>query len=73
MEIDHGGGDLFVPEQLLDGVQMCAGFQQMGGKRMAQRVDRGGGEVELFAGDDDQALEGGARHGAGGGVHAPGQ
>jgi hypothetical protein len=36
VEVDHGGGDLFMAEQFLDGVQMGAGFQEMSGKGMAQ-------------------------------------
>ena len=73
MQIDHGGGDLFMAQELLDGVQMRAGFQQMGGKGMAQRMHRSGGNVELFAGHDDQPLQGGTGHGRGGRVHASGQ
>ena len=73
MQIHHGGGDLFMAQEFLDGVQMRAGFQEMGGKGMTQRMHGSSGEVELFAGDDDQPLEGGTGHGAGGGVHAPGQ
>ena len=38
VQIDHGGGDLFMAQELLDGVQMRAGFQEMGGKGMAQGV-----------------------------------
>src|SRR5215469_50174 len=38
MQVDHGGGDLFMTEQLLDGVQMGAGFQQMRGKTVTQRM-----------------------------------
>ena len=57
-------------QELLDRVQVRAGLQEMGGKRMPQRMDGGGREVELFAGHDDQPLEGGTRHGTGGGVHA---
>ena len=39
MQVDHGGGDLLMTEELLDGVQMRAGFQQMRGKTVAQRMD----------------------------------
>ena len=34
MQIHHGGGDLFMTQELLDGVQVSAGFQEMGGKGM---------------------------------------
>src|SRR6266404_8739212 len=49
MQVNHGGGDLLMTEQLLDHVQMRAGLQQMGGKAVAQRMYRSGGEVEFFA------------------------
>ena len=35
VQVDHGGGDLLMAEQLLNRVQMRAGFQQMRGKGMA--------------------------------------
>ena len=73
MQIHHGGGDLFMAQEFLDGVQMRPGLQEMRGKRMTQRMHRGIREVELFAGHNNQPLEGGTRHRAGGGVHAPGQ
>lgn len=60
-------------QEFLDGVQMRPGLQEMGSKRMTQRMDGGRWEVELLASHDDQPLEGGTRHRAGGGVHAPGQ
>jgi hypothetical protein len=39
MEIAHGGADMAVAEQALDGVDIDAGFEQMGGEGMAQGVD----------------------------------
>ena len=44
--IDLGGGDIGVAQHLLNGVEVCAVFQQMGGKGMAERV---GGDVLLDA------------------------
>ena len=38
VQIDHGGGDLFMAQEFLDGVQMRASFQEMGRKGMAQRM-----------------------------------
>jgi hypothetical protein len=38
MQIDHGRGDLLVTEELLNGVEMRAGFQQVGGEAVAQRL-----------------------------------
>jgi hypothetical protein len=73
MQIDHRGGDLLVPEQFLDGVQMRSGFKQMRGEGMAQRMNRRVGNVELLAGEDQQPLQRGARHGAGRRVHSFGQ
>jgi hypothetical protein len=40
---------------------------------LAQGMHGSCGQVELLAGQDDQALEGGTGHGAGGCVHALGQ
>jgi hypothetical protein len=42
MQVAHGGADMAVPEQALDGVQIDAGFQQVGGEAVAQGVDAGG-------------------------------
>jgi hypothetical protein len=50
VQIDHGGGDLLVTEQLLDRVQMGARFQHVGGEAVTKRVDGGGGEVEQGGG-----------------------
>lgn len=36
MQVNHGGGDLLVTEQLLDRVQMGAGFEQVCGETVAQ-------------------------------------
>ena len=38
MQVNHGGGDLCMAEQLLDRVQMRAGLKQVRGKTVAQRV-----------------------------------
>jgi hypothetical protein len=34
MQIHHGGVDLFMTQELLDGVQVSASFQQLRGKGM---------------------------------------
>jgi hypothetical protein len=39
MQIDHRGGDLLVTQELLDGVQIRPGFEQMGGEAMAKGMD----------------------------------
>lgn len=39
VQIDHGGVDLLVAEQALDGVKMSAGFEQMSGEGMTQGMD----------------------------------
>jgi hypothetical protein len=52
---------------------MRASFEEMSGEAVTQRVNFGGGNVQLLAGDDQQALQGGARHGSGRLVHALGQ
>jgi len=38
MGVDHGRADIVVPEQLLDGPYIGAGFKQVRGKRMAEGV-----------------------------------
>ncbi len=38
MGIDHRRTDVLVPEQFLHGADIVPGFQQMGGKRMAERI-----------------------------------
>lgn len=39
MEIAHGRADVGVTEQALDGMDVDAGFEQVGGKGVPQRVD----------------------------------
>ena len=64
MEIDHGGGDL------LDGraaFGWCADARRLpadGWRNVTQRMDRSGRDVELFAGEDQKPLQGGAGHAA---------
>ena len=41
MGIDHGGGNVAVPEQFLDRAQILPPLKQMRGKTMAQRVGAG--------------------------------
>ena len=36
VQINHGRGDLFMPEQFLDGVQMSSGLEQVSGEAMTQ-------------------------------------
>jgi len=38
MGVDHGGADIFVAEELLDGTKVVAVLQQVGRERVAQRV-----------------------------------
>jgi hypothetical protein len=38
VRVDHGGADIGVAQQLLDGADIVAGFEQMGGKAMAKGV-----------------------------------
>lgn len=73
VQINHGGGDLFVAEKFLDGVEWGPCFQKMGGKAVTQGMNLGRGDVELLACSDDETLEGGAGHGSGGRPHALGQ
>ena len=64
VQVDHRRIDLFMPKELLDRVEMCAGLQQMRGKAMAQRMDGRRREIKLLAGHDDEALQGTVRHGS---------
>src|SRR5947209_3509692 len=41
MRINHGGGDIFVPKQFLDGTNICAALDQMGGKAVPEGVATG--------------------------------
>ena len=41
MRIDHGGTNIAVAEQLLNGADVVAVFQQMRGETMAQRMTTG--------------------------------
>ena len=36
MGVDHGGADVFVPQQFLDGADVVAIFEQMGGEAVAE-------------------------------------
>lgn len=36
--VDHGGGDVAVAEQLLDGADVVAGFEEVGGEGVAEGV-----------------------------------
>jgi hypothetical protein len=38
MGIDHGRGEVLVPQEFLDGSDVVAGFEQVRGKRMAEGV-----------------------------------
>jgi hypothetical protein len=38
MSVDHGGSHIVMPEQLLNGADVGAALQQVGGKRMAKGV-----------------------------------
>ena len=67
VEVDHSGCELGVPQGALDETRVHAGFQQMGGVRMAEGMD---GDTcfddagSLFGGPEG-ALDTGATHGGG--------
>ena len=73
VEVDLGGVQIGVAEQVLHGMQTGTAFDQMRGEGMPQCVWCGIGEVELSAGEDEQTLQRVMRHGAGGGMHASGE
>jgi hypothetical protein len=39
MSVDHGGLEILVTEQFLDGSDIIAGFRKMGGKTLPERWD----------------------------------
>jgi hypothetical protein len=41
MSVDHHRFDIAMPQQLLDGSNVRAAFEQVRGKRMAERMARG--------------------------------
>ncbi len=55
MGVDHGGADVFVAEELLDGANVVAGFEEMGGKAVAEGMAAG---WLLDAGGDDGLFDG---------------
>ena len=71
MEVTRGGAQAAMPEQTLDGVHISAGFEQMGGKGVAQRMNAarfgdagavlGGVEHALCTFRQQRVIGGGAR------------
>lgn len=47
MSVDHGGFDVFVSEEFLDGADVIIVLQKMGGKRVSEGV---GGDVFVYLG-----------------------
>lgn len=41
VEVDHGGGNIRMSEEVLDGADIDTGFQQVGGEGMSERVAGG--------------------------------
>jgi len=59
MEVNHGGGNIRVAEQVLDSSDVDAAFEKVGGERMAHGVAGGGlGEPGLAHGFLELALHG---------------
>lgn len=52
VEVDLGGIEISVAEQVLQGMQAGTALEQMGGEGVPQRVRCGIGQVEFFACDD---------------------
>lgn len=38
MSVDHGGFDVFVPEEFLDGADVVASLEEVGGEAVAEGV-----------------------------------
>lgn len=57
--VDHGGLDVFMAEQILDGADVVTGFEQVGGEAVAQSVAGGAFfEAGQFGGAADGFLDG---------------
>ena len=60
MGVDHGGGNIAVAEELLDGAYVVARFEEVGGEAMAEAVTGGWlGEAGRADGLVEGALEDG--------------
>ena len=70
VKIDHGGIDVLVSEQSLDGVQARSGLDQVGGEAMTQCVDSAFFDALFLAGLDHEALQRTDGHGSLVPVHA---
>ena len=70
VKVDHGGVNLLVSKETLNGVQTRPAFDQMSGEAVTQSVNRGVGNVEFLAGENQEALKRAVRHGRSGCVHA---
>ena len=58
MGVDHGGGDVAVAEELLDGADVVAAFEEVGGEGVAEGVAGDSfGEVRFGGRSFDGALE----------------
>ena len=56
--VDLGGFDVFVAEEFLDGADVVAGFEQVGGEAVTEGVTAGGfDDAAGFDGGMDGALE----------------
>lgn len=57
MQINHGGSDLLMSQQALDGVEMSAGFEQVSREAVTQGMNRSAGDIELLTSEDKEALQ----------------
>ncbi len=55
MGVNHGGGDVTMAEQFLNGANIVAAFEKMGGEAMAKGMATGGLSE---AGGGDRAFDG---------------
>ena len=69
VQINHGGIDLFVTEEVLNGVKACPTFDHVGGKTMAQAMRCCFGNIKLGAGQNNKPLKGPVRHRGGCRMH----
>ncbi len=59
MGVDHGGADVFVTEEFLDGADVIAGLEKVGGERVAEGVTGDAlGQADFLSSPTDGALQG---------------
>lgn len=69
VQIDHGRIDLLMTKEPLDAVQAGPALDQVSRVTVTEGMNRGVGNIKLFAGENQEALKRAVRHGRLGGPH----